>query len=225
MTYKIGLEIIEPDNWVAFVFDFPGCFSQAKIQIECIDNIPNAITEYLNWCEGYETAESEHEIQFEITEKFTELKYQDDYTINAFFEHDKKPLTQDDIYRIEWILNLTRKDLMNVIQTAKPEQLKQTIERERQTNIIGILKHIATAELWYWESLALAFPRDELPRDIIASLHKTRTHTLLNLEKLINNDNINERRGEKWSARKIIRRLLWHERIHTRQIERYLSHG
>ena len=224
MTYEIGLEIIEPDNWVAFIFDSPGCFSQANTQEECTKNIPEAIAEYLNWCEGFETSESEHDIQYEITEKFTELKYQNDYIINAFFEHDKKPLSQDNIYLIEWILNLTRMDLMNVIQTINPEKLKQSIENERQYNIIGILKHIATAELWYWESLDLAFPRDELPQDVIASLHKTRTHTILNLEKLIDNEKIKERRGENWSARKLIRRLLWHERIHTRQIERYLSH-
>ncbi len=225
MIYKTGLEIIEPDNWVNFVFDLPGCFSQARTKKDAIDNSTESIKEYLNWREGYNYSESNQTepIQFEIVEKFDKLIYEGNYIINAFFEADKQIFLPEEIYQIEWLLDCSRNDLANILKTLTTDQLDQTIKGEVQKNIRGVLRHIATAEVWLLESINLAFDRSEIPVETFEALSKTRNYTVSILEKFINNDTIAIRKSEQWSPRKVIRRMLWHERIHTQQIRKYLK--
>ena len=114
---------------------------------------------------------------------------------------------------------------MSVVQPLTSEQLDRPVVGEVRESIRGVLRHIAGAEHWYFESLQLAFNRSEMPSDVFPALSRVRAQTVDRLSDLVGNDTVGERKGELWSARKIVRRALWHERAHTRQIVRYLQNG
>ena len=103
------------------------------------------------------------------------------------------------------------------------DQLDRSIPGEVQGSIRGILNHLAWAEWWYFDRLNLAFKEEEMPEDVMSMLEIVRAHTRRQLSQLAGNTTITERTGEQWSARKIVRRTLWHERAHTQQIIRYLN--
>jgi len=103
------------------------------------------------------------------------------------------------------------------------DQLDRSIPGEVQGSIRGILNHLAWAEWWYFDRLNLAFKEEEMPEDVMSMLEKVRAHTRRQLLQLVSDTTITERIGEQWSARKIVRRTLWHECAHTQQIIRYLN--
>lgn len=227
MTYHLGIEEIDPDYWLAWVFDLIGCYCKGSSRQEVIENSPTSICEFINWTEGYEQIQDSKtaSISVQVKEEFFHPDGDDEYLINAFFDDDLKTLSEEEIYKIKWLANCTRGDLEKVVQTLEDERLKRHIDGEVQGSIEGILNHIATAERWYFDALGLAFDRADVPTNPLEALHKVRAHSLLQLELLADNRTIENRRGEDWSARKICRRMLWHERAHIRQIEKYLSHG
>ncbi len=46
-----------------------------------------------------------------------------------------------------------------------------------------------------------------------------REHAYRQLVHLVGDEHVHEDNGEQWSARKLVRRMLWHERDHTRHIK------
>ncbi|MBU1319097.1 MAG: type II toxin-antitoxin system HicB family antitoxin [candidate division Zixibacteria bacterium] len=225
MVYPIGVEDIEPNHWVAWVFDLPGCYSKARNREDAVANASSKIAEYFEWLTHYHyrTPQPTERIEIEVAESFRSFISEGDYIVNAFFEDDRRPLSRDEVEHVLKLLEFTRGDLFRVIRRISPEQLDRPIRGEVQSSIRGILNHVAWAEWWYFDRLNLAFKSEEMPEDVMSMLEKVRTHTRRRLPHLAGNTMITECIGERWSARKIVRRTLWHERAHTQQIIRYLG--
>ncbi|HOP06580.1 MAG TPA: DinB family protein [candidate division Zixibacteria bacterium] len=225
MTYRIGVEDIEPRHWVAWVFDLPGCYSKAVNREDAIAGVPSRIADYFDWLASHQNQPGKPpgDIEVEIAESFQSFVSEGDYIVNAFFEDDRRPMNPDYVEHIRSLLGFTRNDLTRLVDGISAEQRQTPVPGEVQGTIDGILKHVAWAEWWYFDSLNLAFPQEEMPQDVLRMLDRVREHTLRQLPLLTNNDTLTERMGERWSARKIVRRTLWHERAHTEQIIRYLK--
>lgn len=145
--------------------------------------------------------------------------YEQDYEVNAFFASDRPPLTEDEVEEISRILHATRQDLEAELTGISDEAMTAELPDERWT-ILGILDHVATAEQWYFDRMGLALSTSQLPADPSTRLAKVRDHTLANLTALAARKGVATLSGETWSARKVMRRTVWHERDHTEHIRK-----
>jgi len=225
MDFHLGIEDMEPNSWIAWVFELPGCYARATTREEAIDRAPEAIAELLERLEqsGYPLLETHPSINTNVVEEFRSFPSSPDYIVNAFFDNDRIPLTDVDIKYAQHLLSLNRNDLLAVVANLPAETVDREITGEVQKNINGILRHIGTAEWWYWDRIGLAFPREERPKEVFELLNKIREFTLQHLPELVGSGQTTNRSGEDWSARKLLRRAIWHERAHTVQILRYLK--
>ncbi len=226
MRYRLAVEDIEPNHWLAWLLDLPACFSSAQTQVDAIAHAPECVSAYYSWLSSHDRSLPviAEPIETEIVETFHSFASTQDseYLVNAFFDDDRRPLQYWDVELALRLLQWTRQDLLQVLQPAPQEQLSKPIAGEVCGSIAGIIKHIAGAENWYFHRLDLALDKTQLPDDPLAMLQVVRGNTRAQLVKLIGNGQITKRSDELWSARKIVRRTLWHERDHTRHIERLL---
>ncbi len=144
------------------------------------------------------------------------------YEVNAWFLHDWKPLTKEEIGRGFKMLSWSREDLLETVNDLSPEDLKLRYPQERWS-IAGILKHVGGAEWWYLDRLGLAFPRKEVPIDPFERLQKVRDQLVKVLPDLTDSRQVVGMDGEFWSPRKMLRRALWHERDHTEHINKLVN--
>lgn len=225
MEFHLGVEDMEPGSWIAWVFELPGCYARATTRETAIEQAPEAIAEMLDRLNesGFPVYEAHPSISTKIAEEFRSFPSSPDYLVNAFFDNDRTPLTDDDIKYARHLLGINRKDLLALVTNLPAEALDREIEGEVQKNIRGILRHVGTAEWWYWDRLSLAFPREERPKEIFALLDKVRNFTLEHMPELVGSVQTSVRSGEEWSPRKLLRRAFWHERAHWIQIRRYAS--
>jgi hypothetical protein len=121
------------------------------------------------------------------------------------------------------LLDWTRQDLLGMIHSTTQERLTKTIAGEVRSSIAGILNHVAIAENWYFSHMGYGLEQAQLPSDPLENLALVRANSRKQLLKLIGNDRITKNCDEVWSARKIIRRTLWHERDHTQHIMQLLT--
>ncbi len=222
MLYKGGLEQIEPGKWQLWIFGLPGCFSRATSPEKAVERSRRAIADYFNWRDGYQrvTDDAADLIKVEVSERFENYETLDGNWVNSFFKHDRRPLTGADVDDVRWLLSCTRSGLMAATRRAPSNKLNEPIEGERFGSLAGILNHVAVSEWWLWDRLGLSFPREQMDQDPFAALAQVRRHTTVRLSKLIDNDKNCEIGGEMWSARKVARRMLWHERVHAWHIRR-----
>jgi predicted RNase H-like HicB family nuclease len=226
--YRLALEDMEPAHWIAWALDVPGCYSSARTLEEAVANAPAAIAAYFAWrseqdC-SFPTPSGAIETQVEETFQAFAAKDAPDTIVNAFFEDDRRPLTGWEIQNALQVLDWTRRDLDAVMGAMRPEQRSKPDARPagRETPA-DLLRHIADAENWYFSQLGLALGKELIPVDPPERLAAVRANSRAQLRLLAGEARITVAHAEQWSARKVVRRTLWHERDHTQQIARMLK--
>jgi predicted RNase H-like HicB family nuclease/uncharacterized damage-inducible protein DinB len=227
MVYHLAEEDMEPNHWIAWVLDLPACFSPAKTRDEAIAQAPQVINQYYAWLASHNSALPipAEIIETEVVESFLSFPSQKDpeYIVNALFNDDRRPLGYWEVEVASRLLTWTRQDLQAVLSPVDMKDLNKSIPGESHGSIAGILRHVAIAENWYFSHIGLALERGQIPEDPLGKLQAVRTNTHKQLIKLVGNEQITENYNEQWSARKVLRRTLWHERDHTQHIAKLLA--
>ncbi len=227
MRIRLTVEDMEPNHWIAWAVDLPGCFSSATTAQSAIANAPQKVIEYFSWLAKHDSALPvvDSTIEAEVIETFQSFAASEDpdYIVNAFFENDRQSLRYWDVENALRLLTWTRQDLLGVVHSVSRDTLATPISNEIRGSIAGIIDHIAVAENWYLGQLGCGLARAELPKDPIEKLERVRLNTRKQLVKLIGDERMTKGSDELWSARKVVRRTLWHERDHTQHIVKLLG--
>lgn len=227
MRYRVAIEDIEPNHWVAWVLDLPGCFSSARSADEAIAYTPLRINSYYKWLGSHHpTLKAPQEPpEIDVIETFHSYMAEGerDYRVNAFFEDDRRPLNYWEVVVALRLLTWTRLDLWNLLRPLTQEQMEQAIPGEKSNSIAKIVGHIARVEASYFSHLELGPDPQQLPQNPLSRLVSVRAHTRRQIPWMIGRRRTARVHGELWSARKIIRRTLWHERDHTAHIAKLLQ--
>jgi hypothetical protein len=227
MRFQIAVEDMEPDHWIAWILDLPGCYSSARTSTEAIIQAPASIALYFSRISKYNNAFTtpQASIDIEVAETFQSFPSERDpeYIVNAFFEDDKRPVRYGEAVIVQLLLDWSREELLQVIRPLDERRLNQPIPGEVRGSIAGIIEHIAGAENWYFGMFDLALDRSQLPENPLEKLAHVRRNAKEQLWNLISETRITGNCDELWSARKVIRRTLWHERDHAQHIERLLK--
>jgi hypothetical protein len=235
MILKIGLETPFENKAIAWALEHPGCFAYGDDEREALARMTDAFLAYQNWVNlkagrnswlqqitdfDIRVLESFHNYHINENYEVTDL---DGETIMSWFQYDWNPLKTIEIDRINQLLDWSRKDLLDLIDTIPIDLWDQQYPNERW-NIRGIIKHIGNAEWWYLERLNLAdVARKHLPEDPIERIKFTRHRIKTILPQFNDQEIVIGKNGEFWSPRKLIRRTLWHEKDHIVHINKLLA--
>lgn len=216
MPYTVCAEEME-GIWIAHAPDLPGCFATHESRETAIAAIPKAVEDYQEWCRGHGLRISGLSGPMMVTEVIRAWNYEEEYEVNAFFASDRPPLMKEELPELERLLQATRADLEAALDGLGEGDLKVEFPGERWP-ILGILAHVANAEQWYFDRLGLGQPTGKIRSDPLERIVSVRDHTLATLPMLVSRTGVLTLSGETWSARKVMRRSLWHERDHTNHI-------
>jgi len=231
MNFRVGIENNnEGFRSIAWALEHPGCFAYGNDEKEALANFPEAIHAYSAWVRRHEASWlDETHVKLKVEEAFTAYCIDESFEridnsgdeVNAWFQHDWKPLAAREVEYGLKLLSWTRSDLLITIKGLSAEKLDQTYPGERWS-IRGILDHIGGAEWWYLNRLGLAFARGELSPEPIERLEKVRNQLNRLLPQLEGSKQVVGINGEFWSPRKMLRRAVWHERDHITHIQKLL---
>lgn len=232
MHFKIGLENGIEGRSLAWVLDHPGCFAYGAEPQTAIAAVPAAIRDYAAWIERHSHARllEPGEIETQIVDTWQVYSIDEDYqrvdfssnSIEAWFIHDWKPLTEEEVATGLQVLAWSRADLLETVRGLSPEILEQEYAGERW-NITGILNHTGGAEWWYLDRLGLAPAQEQVPNKPFERLEFIRFHLNETLPSLVGSHQVVGVGGEFWSPRKLLRRSVWHERDHIAHIQALLG--
>jgi len=213
----------------AFVPDCPGCWVFGRTKERALEKVRISIAEWFDWLRKYE--ESVPDVSNREQIKVAEVLCVNYNPAEAgkpepLFWSEVLPVQKDDIDRTIRLMKYSRKDLLDLCSTITEECLDWQPPGKLRT-IRNCLKHIAYVEPWYITRLDIKPPGD-YPEDVFELLNYTRDVVIDCLQ------NFPERkmRGvfqpkkdkspvcDLWTARKVLRRLVDHERLHTKYIEK-----
>lgn len=216
MVYTLNLEQLD-GRWYAHVAELLGAFSDGESVDEATRGAAQAIANHLVWSE----ADVDHgpRPMTMVAEIIKSWDYAPDYEVNAFFATDRPPLTEEDIQEARKLLYLSRAELLDSFLGLDFPQLAIVPEPEDRS-VYDVLHHLGTAENWYMDRLGLAHEPAWEMKDTLGRVLLVRQHLLDVLPELVGDERVAEWNGELWSPRKLIRRALWHELLHARDVKR-----
>jgi len=230
LQIRIGLENNIEGRTLAWALDYPGCFAYGEDEAEALIRLPRKLLQYEIWIKDH-TSEPWVEfadLDLRVVERYKTFWIGEDhypalkgegYEINAWFIDDWRPISKEEIEHALKIFHWQREELLAGLSTIEPDILEMDRPNQRW-NILGIVKHIANAELWYLSRLDLT-PLSH--RDLALEPEDRLAQTAALIEKyfptFLDEVNVTGIEGEFWSYRKIVRRTLWHQRDHIEHIK------
>ena len=219
--YRVTLERGRDGTYLAWVDDLPGCAARAASREAVLDRLPAAIRSFLAWA-GEDDLPSTIDVEV-VEEVESPIAAEED--TEALVRPDRQPLTASEWTPIADLLARSRAELLDVLDALTDDRLPA--KREGSERTIGQeIAHVAFVELMY---AVWTFDR-ESKQGLRELLAWARAVTADRMEALAGQDAGGVTwadwggapRREPWTARKAARRLLWHELLHLRAIERFV---
>jgi len=215
----------------AFVPSCPGCWVFGRNQERALEKVKTAVAEWFEWTERHgEQVLEPKDFELEVSEVMkVDYNPVEAGKPEPLFWSEVPPVTKKDVARILRLIRYSREDLLKLVLNLSTECLDWHPPNKPRT-IRNCLQHIAVVEPWYMSRLNINLP-GRYPRNLFKMLDFTRKIVVDNL-KTMPRDRM---RGifqptkdlspicNLWTARKVLRRLVDHERLHTKYIDKVLQ--
>ncbi|HLA25291.1 MAG TPA: DinB family protein [bacterium] len=243
-VFDVYLDLAASGRVMAHVLEPPGLGVRFASRAEMNRHLPHEIAQHLTWLAHHEEPVPADAVPvFRIAEEASmrgDFESGDDV---GFYGPDEVPVTPPEIERHLRIAAYAHGDLLALVAPLDEPAL-DWVRDECTRPIRRVLRHVVGAELWYMDRIIDDPDRVPLP-DIIAEADRRCDATEDQVERLriiwpafqqwarsLTADQRGRvtaptwwtrRPGERWSARKMLRRCIEHSREHTRSIERILA--
>lgn len=243
MLYHAAIEHGTTDIWYGRIIELPGTHARAKKASLLSIEIEDEIRYHTSWLikHGVECPRADT-IEVVIQEEIRNIpELGESGGEVALFEFDRQPVDEELLKSFFSYMKYNRQDLLLLIKSLG-EDVMQHIPSGKKRNIIDILNHICNAEEWYKSRLGhkadllyqenLGMPEDEVDElPVLERLDTVRNaciQTLVNLvpkmgDTVFRRKEYTDYPEEQWTAYKIMRRFLEHEREHYYNIREYLN--
>jgi hypothetical protein len=200
---QAGLEEIEPGRWLVNVFDMPGCYSSAASMEAALAAAPDQARWYYRWLSSKDGGfpEIDGDLRVQTIEQIP---------LRGFFEKDAQAIRPWDLDLALRVLAWNREDLLGYLRTLEGRLEPPAADVIPKT----LIEHIYRSELWLLSRLHLSTEDLELPSGVLDRMEVVRQQVLALLPDWVNSNLVVSTENEKWSPRKVLRRLLWHDRDH-----------
>ncbi len=194
---------------VAHVPSLPGATARGKTIAEAKANIRQAVSDYLRLLRdvGEPVARVSEGVSFEFEE-----------VDGSTFPTDFDPLHPNELEALLRWMAISRQELVDLVRDLPEDALMWKTADDDRT-IRDILYHLAEADVWYTDRLK------QWPEAPMFRLAAARSVALERLRGAIESEQVGVtvHDGEEWTPRKIVRRMLEHEREHIQQIRAMLA--
>ena len=200
-----------------YAVDFVGAYTRGETLEAAVRKMQAEICSYLKWC-GKKTVTS-MDIAI-IEEKVSELAICDADS-DVLFESEKAPLTAEEYKKLKALALKSAQDFLALYDsvpdkhaTAAPE--RKTFYGKVPRSADEMYEHTKNVNTYYFAEIAVKADHD-------GNIYECRKRGFDALESnpdFLQNTVKKGSYGEDWSLRKVLRRFIWHDRIHARAMYR-----
>ena len=200
-----------------YVVDFVGAYTRGETLEAAVRKMQAEICSYLKWCGKKAVTSMDIAI---IEEKVSELAICDADS-DVLFESEKAPLTAEEYKKLKALALKSAQDFLALYDsvpdknaTAAPE--RKTFYGKVPRSADEMYKHTKNVNTYYFAEIAVDADHD-------GNIYECRKRGFESLESNPDFLQSTVRKGsygEDWSLRKVLRRFIWHDRIHARAMYR-----
>ena len=205
------------NDTLLYAVDYIGAYTRGESLEIAKAKMPGEIVSYLKWL-GDDTSDN---IEVVITqEKDSELAIKDADS-DVLFESEKAPLTADEYEKLKALALKSAKDFLALYDSIPDKSATAIAERK---TFYGQVPRTADEMYMHTKNVnEYYFAEIEVDADNSGTIYECRKRGFEALETnldFLQNNVIEGSYGEDWSLRKVLRRFVWHDRIHAKAMYR-----
>lgn len=220
-----ALEVGPQDQAIGWLLELPGCHVLTPLD-QAQTKVLGAALEYWDWLAGHGETIPDGKPELVCVEVVRSREDKRQGRTSAFFQADAESVSTETLDRCLRLLNWSRQDLLQILEPLPLQALALGHLGRSDWTIKTILQHIAGAERWYltklWPRLP-ELPRSRTPQERLERVRALALELLTAAPSAERSIVVRVPDGERWSLRKVLRRMLYHERYHLRKIEQILN--
>ena len=205
------------NDTLLYTIDYVGAYARGKNLEEARQKMPKEIISYCKWCKKDFSDDMEIVI---VQEKASDLAICDADS-DVLFDNEKEPLTIEEYNHLKSLALKSAQDFLNFYRSIPNKDA--IIKAERKT-FYGQVPRSANEMYEHTKSVnAYYFAEIEVDADNKGDIYECRKRGFEALEanpNFLKNATINGSYGEDWTLRKLLRRFIWHDRIHAKAMYR-----
>ena len=200
-----------------YAVDFVGAYTRGETLEAAVRKMQAEICSYLKWCGKKAVTSMDIAI---IEEKVSELAICDADS-DVLFESEKTPLTAEEYKKLKALALKSAQDFLALYDSVPDKNATAAPERKtfygrvpRTAN--EMYEHTKNVNTYYFAEIAVEADHD-------GNIYECRKRGFEALESnpdFLQNAVTEGSYGEDWSLRKVLRRFIWHDRIHARAMYR-----
>lgn len=205
------------NDTLLYAADFVGAYTRGETLEAAARKMQAEITSYLKWCG--KKAETNTEIAI-IEEKVSTLAICDADS-DVLFESEKAPMKAEEYRELKALALKSAQDFLSLYNSVPDKNATASPERKTFYGYVPrsaeeMYEHTKNVNSYYFSEIHVDADND-------GSIYACRKRGFEALEAkpdFLENAVITGSYGEDWSLRKVLRRFIWHDRIHAKAMYR-----
>lgn len=208
------------EGCLVYAENFPGAFVRGRNYENATAKFPKEIESYLDWANGEAKIDSPIEIELVQSYKNDELRICDADS-DVIFDSEREPLSREEYNKLKILALRSAMDLERMYDSIPNKKMNIVSPRDTFYGKIP-----STAEEMYNHCMNITeyyFGEIGVDAENGPDILFCRSAGFAALEKhegFLENRVFGGSYGEEWSLRKVLRRFIWHDRIHARAMYR-----
>lgn len=205
------------NDTLLYAVDYAGAYTRGESLDTAIAKMPAEILSYLRWCGG----DIPEGIKIEIVgEKNSGLNIRDADS-DVLFESEKAPLTTEEYEALKTLALKSARDFLALYQSVPDKKAaaapgRKTFYGQVPRSADEMYEHTKNVNEYYFAEIGV----DVNNGGDIYECRKRGFEALEAKTDFLQNAVAEGSYGEDWSLRKVLRRFIWHDRIHARAMYR-----
>lgn len=206
-------------GYLIYSESFPGAYVRGKTCDEALSKFQNEIEEYSKWA-GIEI-ESGSRVQTHIVQRKESSLNICDADSDVIFDTERKTLTSAEYEKLKQLAVKSAHDFLELYESIPDKKI--TCLKERKT-FYGFIPRTAE-EMYVHTNNVTDYYVGEIGIEIsnLANILENRMQAIQKIEETedyLQNKVYKGSYDEEWSLRKVLRRFIWHDRIHAKAMYR-----
>ena len=205
------------DDSILYSDNFIGAFTRGRTRDIALGKMAGEVRAYLRWRNGSEPESPEIEI---VQEKISELNISDADS-DVLFETEKKALDPAEYEELKALALRSAGDFLTLYESVPDKNrsclpVRQTFYGQAPRTAFEMYEHTKNVNGYYFSEIGVEADNEG---SILSC--RARGFDLLEAQPgFLDNAVFAGSYGEEWSLRKLLRRFVWHDRIHAKAMYR-----
>ena len=201
--------------------ELPGAYVRGRTEAEALSKVPGEARSYLNWL----GAPLISEIRARVVETHRCHLAVEDADSEILLASDRSPMNQDELRRLTGIVRRSGETFKSLYESSAlrdwvdTTRIRKTFYGDVPKTIREVFDHVERTQHYYLSRIGLGVEKNQP----FISVRESGVGQIERLFETKRNSEVYYVDDESWTVKKVLRRFVWHDRIHGKAIVRILA--